>query len=704
MPAQFPPLPEYLAPSVQPDTSSADMPMSADAALVAGVLGPVVTQFRTLRCGCWLLSYRPTGSSQVVYDGTLRVECHRAGRTASGDLYQRNVRIFPLPPAFPDQGDNVLAPVRPLLSNAPKPANGIPVLPRSRYRYYIRVTSMPELIYRGNAFTLGFELWRYTAPNAWALESTLSARMVHMAAPTGYPSASDYAEGDVKNAQGTVTGRLKMGWLSSYFRKCTVEIDTVNGSEQPTTSGVGHTWQTVMDTLGWQVNLRLSDTNVTEPSGASWSDAEMHAAMLAYREATNLDNEWRYHILAVKNIDSTPRGIMYDVAGTDSNNVPREGIGIASHWTIDPGWGTVSGMRFGTASAPYFRTAIHEVGHAMGLVHNFADHGYMCTSDVIAQAGTATNPFPANIQWSYHADNLKQLRHYPDPFVRPGAVAFGGASSTSPAITPTDLETDVEGLALEVTPLLGEVPIGAPVRVDIALVNQGSVPLRVPADLSIKGEFVCGQVVDPSGSARSFRTVVRCIEDHAFTLLNPGESIRNSMTLMRGAEGALFPMPGVHGIEVEVHWDTEEMIARVAGHATVMVTGAMDAQHAAAAHAVLATPDAHLVLAIGGDHLTDGIAAIHKALACPVLAPHFAAIEAKRVGRRFGSRKPDVKAAAAMIDADSVMSGAEVGKLAEIAGSDAKANASTKGLSKVLKSKARSLTLSSAASKAVDEL
>jgi hypothetical protein len=661
-----------------------------------------------------------------MYDGTLRVECHNAGRTASGDLYQRTVRILTLPPIDPipplvpippfdpvpvppgpveNPGSmSDFGPLLPILSGAPNPANGIPILRRSRYRYYVRVTSLPELFYRGAGFTLGFELWRYTAPNGWALESTLSARMIRMAAPTGYPSPSDYAEGDVKNATGSVVGRLTMGWLSPYYRRCSVEIDTVSGSEQPTTDAAGHTWQSVMDELGWQVDVRLSDTNVAEPSGDSWSDAEMHAAMLARRDAVKLDREWRYHVLAVKNIDSTPRGIMYDAAGTDSNNVPREGIGIPSHWTIDPGWGTVSGQRFGTASAPYFRTAIHEIGHALGLVHNFADFGFMCTSDVIAAGGTPSNPFPNNIQWSYHTDNLKQLRHYPDPFVRPGAVAFGGASSTTPAITPTDLEVDVDGLALVVTPLLGEVPIGAPVRVGIGLVNRSAQPMRVPADLSLKGDFVSGEVVDPTGNARSFRTVVRCIEDHAFMLLQPGESIEDSMTLMRGSEGALFAVPGVHEVRVEVHWDAEEMIARVEGGTTVMVTGAADADHAAAAHAVLATPDAHLVLAIGGDHLIDGIAAIQTALACSVLRPHFAAVEAKRVGRRFGHRKPDVKAVAALIDDDVVMSGTELGKLAAIVQNDAKSGATAKGLAKTLKSKAKKVTLSSAARKNVDAL
>jgi hypothetical protein len=89
------------------------------------------------------------------------------------------------------------------------------------------------------------------------------------------------------------------------------------------------------------------------------------------------------------------------------------------------------------------------------------------------------------------------------------------------------------------------------------------------------------------------------------------------------------------------------------------VTAAVDAAHAEAARKLLGTPDTLLTLALGGDHLKEGIAAIAAALDNDVLRPHFAYVEAKRLATRFGKRKPDLKAAADLIDGATVMSAAE---------------------------------------------
>lgn len=271
-----PPLPDFLFHEGQAD----DQPLVGPVPIPVGPIPPLVPVppllLKSLKCGCYLVNYRPAQNRLLSYDGTIRVECHSNGRTASGDLYQRRIRVFPPPPAlFP----------------APSPAAGIPILPRAQYRYYLRVTQLLENFTVANNFTLGFEMYRFTAPNSWVNEGAFKAQMFWKPAPAGFPSPGDYLEGDVKNAAGAITGKLTMGWVSKFLRKITVEIDRVAVSEAPTDSGAGHDWKNVFAAVNYDVNLILSNNNVAQPSGDSWSDAELHAAMLARRDSSNLDAE-----------------------------------------------------------------------------------------------------------------------------------------------------------------------------------------------------------------------------------------------------------------------------------------------------------------------------------------------------------------------------------------------------------------------------
>ena len=638
---------------------------------------------KSLRGGCYLTNFTPTGGGVVTYDGTMRIERNVGGVTASGDLYQRKPitiqRPFPLPPLI-------------LPGFPPNPAAGIPVFARGQYRYYLRVTTILEHFTFGNSFSLGFERHRFNAgTNTWTNEGAFTAQMSWLAAPAGFPSSGDYLAGDVKNSGGVVVGRLTMGWVSPYLRKVTVEIDRVSVSEAPLNNGAGVAWQTVFDLVGWQVTVANSNADVVEPSGESWSNAEMHAAMLARRDSANLDVEWRYHILAVRKIDATPRGIMYDNGGTDSNNVPREGIGIASHWIIPntSEWGLVKGQRFGAAAKPYFRTALHEIGHAMGLYHNTVDMGVMNTTDVIAAGAVLPTQFPDNIKWAHAADDSKRLRHMPDPFVRPGGIPFGTAYSVHP-ISPDDQVDDANGLELRVTPVMEAVPIGAPVRVELQLVNISDAPQVVPSSLSMSAGFVKGSVTDPSGTTRTFSPIVLCVDDAPLKTLAAGESMSHSITLLRGGEGALFPAPGLYRIVVEAEWDCTGFALRAAGDTDVIVTSAANEGHGRAALKVLSTPDTLLTLVFGGDHLPEGQAAVEAALADTTLHPHYAFVQAKRLGERFGARKADMKSVASLIDRSTVMSEGEIKKAAELLKSAGKAAdaATTRGIVKTLKDKA----------------
>jgi hypothetical protein len=352
---------------------------------------------------------------------------------------------------------------------------------------------------------------------------------------------------------------------------------------------------------------------------------------------------------------------MYDSAAVDVNSTAREGVGIACDWVYDqdePSWGDLRGTRFGDDLPTYFRTAVHELGHAMGLYHNASDNGFMNTTDVIARRAHAGRPFPQNIRWAFHPDDEKRLRHMPDVWVRPGGIQFGEDYSVAP-IAADDLVERPQGLRLEVRPVEDLLPLGAPARVDFTLVNESTTPVLVPASLSLRGGAVRGKVIDPAGTVRTFLPLVPCIESQPLRALEPGERVSHSATVTHGPQGALFPSAGLHRIVVEVQWNDGGATRGLTGSATVLVSAATSPEQERAAYGILSTPDTMLAIAASAD-VGGGVAAIEQAASDPTLGPHYAWLDAKRTLRgRATTGEPYRRALERLADGDVVVSSAE---------------------------------------------
>jgi len=546
----------------------------------------------------------------------------------------------------------------------------IQLFPFDMYRFHVHVASLGSQKSDIDALTIRFELHEFLHDlRRFDNRGCFSSQLRWSLAPRGYSSPRDYLTGEVLDWNGNVIGIMTMGWVSEYLRRAIIEIDRVADSEAPLDDGCEQNWQTVFDHVGWQIDVEESDTIVPEPSGESWSGAELHAAMLDWRQFNLAEHEWRYHLLCVRRLDRTERGFMYDRTALDSDKVPREGAAIASHWVFpnDEKWGKVQGVRFGSVAAPYFRTAVHEIGHAFSLFHNTSGFHIMRTTGSIANsAATVGKEFPDNIEWSFAPGDTYRLQHAPDPFVRPGALDFGELSTTFKEVD-NPIFRRANNLVVEVAAISKTMPLGTPVRVHVALVNRGEKTKLAPASLSFRDGHVSGDVYDETNTCRRFRSLFLCLDERKLVELASGEKIEHSYTLLRGPQGSLFPHAGSFRIEFEVLWQEGSEHYFSKGACTIEVSKPQNPSDEVAARTILETPDVALSLILAGDHLSEGRMAIQAALDNSVLHPHYALIEARRLGCRFKDRPADLNAAFSILDELVVITPSEIRRMALLA-------------------------------------
>lgn len=561
---------------------------------------PIPTQgvtscLKVLREGCYTITFRPTNSF-VVFEGTVRVDRSAPDGgpdniIVSGDLYRR--RMIVLPPV-PTSGTDVS-----VAATASSPdadpvdltPNPIPIFPRARYHSYLKVISMtgPALVPKPRhcPVTAVLEQYDYTQPAAGSFKGSFPAtpsRTVTLSLtadaplPVGNPSFTGrWSEAGVDR------GAVAVRWVSPFFRRATVEMDTLTGAIAPLPVG-SEFFDTIYAKHGWQLKVITDQTGIAVPAGVNptdcWQAGELHNLMTANRDpATNLDAEWRVHLIVVPAKLGCGRGVMYDQIG-----VPREGCASFS----DDGYPSGDSSNFGVAvdkkqrdiPRAFLRSATHEITHTFNQIHQeqetTADNSIMTTTPSVADVlgGPTTGApgvFPDQINLAVNTTVRHHLNHMPDPVIRPGGWPFASWFGTSvPQATdrhdfaPSEVELVVSGPAASVV-------LGEPFELSWTMTNRTDDSLIVPNDVTLEGQFASMTITDAAGTARDFRPFVILCDRVRLAELESGGSVSASHRVFWSSGGFAFPRPGRYRVDVAVTWSARGVPVRLAGTTDVYV-------------------------------------------------------------------------------------------------------------------------------------
>lgn len=607
-----------------------------------------------LKAGGYRISITPTTPSLVRYRGTLRVEKAGGSTTISGDLYRFISLPFPPLPAPP-----ITLPTLPL---------NLPIYSRRQYYSYLKVTGIqqsPVFTTGPCRLTLTMQEYLYTQPPAGSFNGTFPAapgtrtvQLVLEPKPAAPGFGSSYFEGKLLEG-GVEKATVVLGWVSDYFRRATLEIDTLQNAVAPqpvpALSGSGtEDFRTVFATVGWDLAVVYDQVQLIPPAGVvptdCWPHPKLHELMLSVRKpTTNLDSEWRMHLVVVPAKMGCSRGVMYDQIG-----VPREGVASFSH----DGYPTTDSLNFGAAAnqmqrdvpRAFLRSASHEVGHGFNQIHQEqelgSDNSIMTTTPNVANVlgGPATGlpgVFPNNINLGFNNTCRRHLIHFPDIAVRPGGMTFGSGHGV---IAGTDRHFfDAEDLELVLKPEHTKVELGEPLPLRWTLTNHSSSPLPTPSDIRIETHNTFLSVTNPQGNAKLMPTFIIECEHVEMRLLQPGETLEGETRLFWSTNGFAFETPGKHIITARVTWTYGGTPLGVEDTAEVWVNFPQSTADNDAAP-VLLDPEVGMYVALGGgaEHLTEAVARIKSLMApdAPAGALVADAVEQPKAMRGFQGLLP----------------------------------------------------------------
>ncbi|MGQ9597887.1 MAG: hypothetical protein ACUVWZ_00555 [Anaerolineae bacterium] len=376
---------------------------------------------------------------------------------------------------------------------------------------------------------------------------------------------------------GTYKTNFQCTKVSPFLRTIELEMDRIAGTELPHPF---HTHSVAIRppdlpaleldiTTAYQragVDLRITSTDeVFAPTEArddlKWDEEELHHAMEHHFSQWQDRPQWKLYLLIATHFRLFPQhlvtGIMYDNQARDpSDPYPRQGAAVFySTMKMTEVWGDAPQAEF---DRNYLRTCVHELGHALNLIHSFDKdqpdslswmnypwrypYGYH-----LPQGWNGTQNFWQRCRFEFDPEELRHLRHHALMEVIPGGAAFGALGheiGVSPAASQEQLETAPMALYLRTRPERTLFQFAEPIRIELKLKNQTQTLLSVPNMLGAEFGLVEIYIRDPKQQIRRYRPLFRLCGEAQMVELPPGEKLYESVFVAYGSDGFYFQEPG----------------------------------------------------------------------------------------------------------------------------------------------------------------
>jgi hypothetical protein len=316
------------------------------------------------------------------------------------------------------------------------------------------------------------------------------------------------------------------------------------------------------------IELQVSGAaNVISPGpvGATWSDSELHNAMVNHFSLFANRPQWRTWLLVASRHDiATVRGIMFDYSDT----FQRQGCAVF--------YNAIQGNDAASQRAQ-LRTYVHELGHAFNLLHSWEKHlanppqplgpngglGDLSWMNYDWKYTPTSGPGGVAAYWSafpfhFSMNELVHLRHGFYRNVIMGGNPFGkGAAEVDPYLIDEPIENN-SGLALElrVEDGLGrprDFAYGEPVVIELKLSTTDLRGRTTHGYLHPNDNFVTLLIQQPSGRTVQYRPLlIRCNdEDRVVRLDADRPAIYESAYVGFGKDGFYFQEPGEYAVRAE---------------------------------------------------------------------------------------------------------------------------------------------------------